>query len=104
MNRELLEEFLNHLEKLIRQSDESEYVRDAKGSYSKVEYMSNMVAEARELIKYGELEIAFENLLENLSEVSIYIDEEAANLARQAFGSKISVEIQKIISSLVKEN
>ena len=42
-------------------------------------------------------------MLENLSEVSIFIDEETANLARQAFGSKISVKMQKIINSLVKE-
>lgn len=103
MNKALLDEILKHIEKLIKQSDESEYVKDARGSYSKVEYINNLVAEAKELIKYGEFEIALENMLENLNEVSIFIDEETANLARLAFGSKISVEMQKIINSLVKE-
>ena len=103
MNKALLDEIVKHIEKLINQSDESEYVKDARGSYLKVEYMSNLVAEAKGLIKYGEFEIALENMLENLSEVSIFIDEETANLARQAFGSKISVKMQKIINSLVKE-
>ena len=103
MNKALLDEIVKHIEKLIKQSDESEYVKDARGSYLKVEYMSNLVAEAKGLIKYGEFEIALENMLENLSEVSIFIDEETANLARQAFGSKISVKMQKIINSLVKE-
>lgn len=103
MNRELLEEFVNHLEKLIEQSDKSEHVQDAKGTYLKADYMSNLVSEARDLIKYGELEIALENMLENLSEVSIFVDEETANIARQAFGRKISIGIEKIIRSLVKE-
>lgn len=104
MNKQLLDEVVKHIEKLIKQSDESEYVEDAKGSYQKIEYMSNLVVEAKGLIKYGEFEIALENMLENLNEVSISIDEETANLARQAFGSKISVEMQKIINSLVKES
>lgn len=103
MNKALLDEIVKHIEKLIKQSDKSEYVKDARGSYLKVEYMSNLLAEAKELIRYGEFEIALENMLENLSEVSIFIDEETANLARQAFGSKISVKMQKIIKSLVKE-
>lgn len=42
-------------------------------------------------------------MLENLSEASIFIDEETANLARQAFGAKISVGMKKLINSLLKE-
>lgn len=103
MNKALLDEIVKHIEKLIKQSDESEYVKDARGSYLKVEYMSNLVAEAKGLIKYGEFEIALENMLENLSEVSIFIDEDTANLAKQAFGGKTSVGIEEIINSLVKK-
>ena len=103
MNRDLLDDFIKHLENLLEQGNQSEYVRDAKGIYLKVEYMNNLIAEARELIQYGELEIALENMLENLSEVSFFIDEDTANLAKQAFGGKTSVGIEEIINSLVKK-
>lgn len=103
MERNSLNEFVSHMEKLVEQSDESEYVQDAKGRYLKVEYINSLIVETKELIKYGELEIALENMLENLSEVSFVLDEETANLARQAFGMKISVGIEKIINSLVKK-
>lgn len=69
----------------------------------KAEYMDSLITEAREPIKCGELEIALEGMLENLSEVSFIIDEETVNLARQTFDIKTSVGIEKIINSLVKK-
>lgn len=103
MNRDLLEEFVGHLEELMEQSNETEYVQDTRGCYSKVKYMRTLIAEARELIMYGELKIALENMLENLNEVSIFIDEETANVARRAFDTQIPVEIETAINLLVKK-
>ena len=85
------------------QCDETDYIQDSGGGcYLKSEYMKELIYEARELIKYGEGTIALENLLENLSEVSICIDEEAVELAKQVFGNRLSEEKEKVLNSLIK--
>ena len=38
----------------------------------------------------------------NISEVSICIDEEAVELARQAFGSQLTEQKEKVLNSLIK--
>ena len=102
MQKELVNEFVKCIEKLMEQSDETDYVQDTKGRYLKVTYMKNLISEAQELIKYGEIEVALENMLENLNEASIFIDEETANLVRKAYGSEISVGMEKVLDLLVK--
>ncbi len=93
MEVQSLENFINYIEKLMLQCDETDYVQDSGGGcYLKREYMKHLICDARELIKYGEGTIALENLLENLNEVSICIDEEAVELAKQVFGSQLSEE------------
>ena len=103
MEAQSLDSFINYIEKLMLQCDETDYVQDSGGGcYLKSEYMKDLLYDARELIRYGESAIALENLLENLNEVSICIDEEAVELARQAFGSQLSEEKEKVLNSLVK--
>lgn len=99
MNKEAIERFIEYMENMILLC-EKEYVRDSRGCYLKDEYLKGIVTEAKRLIKYGEAEIALENILENLSEVSIDIDQEAANLVKQAFGEKYSNRIERMLSSL----
>ena len=102
MEVQSLENFINYIEKLMLQCDETDYVQDSGRCYLKSEYMKDLIYEARELIRYGERTIALENLLENLNEVSIYIDKEAVELAKRAFGSQLSEEKEKVLNSLVK--
>lgn len=73
---------------MILLCEDGEYVTDSRGCYPKDAYLKSIVAEAKELIKYGEVEIALENIFENLSEASIDIEKEAAQLLQQAFGEK----------------
>lgn len=101
MNIEAVYKFIEYIEDMILLCEE-EFVRDSGGCYSKDEYIKSIVADARELIKYGEATIAMENILENLSEVSICIDKEAAKLVKQAFGEKYSSKIENILNSLIK--
>lgn len=100
MNIEAVDKFIEYIEDMIFLS-KGEHVRDSRGCYPKDEYIKSIVTEAKELIKYGETAIALENILENLSEVSIGIDNEAAKLVKQAFGEKYSNRIERILSSLV---
>ena len=100
MSIEAVDKFIEYIEDMILLCEE-EFVRDSRGCYPKDEYIKSIVAEAKDLIKYGEAAIAIENILENLSEVSISIDKEAAKLVKQAFGEKFSNKIEKILNSLV---
>lgn len=85
MRKEFLEEFLNQIELLAEEGNKEEVVKDTAGSYLKSSWIKHMVSDARELVKYGEYEIALENILENLNEVSLRLDEQTMELARQAF-------------------
>lgn len=99
MNIEAVDKFIEYIEGMIPLG-KGEHVRDSRGCYPKDEYIKGIVAEAKELIKYGEVEVALENILENLSEVSIGIDHEAVQLVKQAFKEKYSNRIERILSSL----
>ncbi len=103
MNKELLDKFVCCIEELMEQCGEKDLVRDSRGYYSKRVYLNNLILEAKELIKYGEREVALENMLENLYEVSIFIDEDVANIARKAFGERISSGTENILVSLVNK-
>lgn len=103
MNKEALEIFVNQIEKLSKINDKEDYVKDNSGIYLKSSFLENLVLDAKELIKYGEYEIALENILENLNEVSIVLDEKVVNLARQAFGEKITTYTEILLSSLTKK-
>ncbi|MCM1267516.1 MAG: hypothetical protein NC302_06395 [Bacteroidales bacterium] len=100
MNIKAVDKFIKYIEDMILLCEE-ELVSDSRGCYPKGEYIKYTVAEAKELIKYGEAAIAIENILENLSAVSISIDKEAAKLVKQAYGEKYSNKIEKILNSLV---
>lgn len=102
MNKKLLDEFITHIEDVMKRSNENDYVKDSKGYYPKAIYMKNLIFEAKELIKYGEDEIALENMIENLNEASIFIDKDTINLARQAFEGKIQAGTEKTLNSLTK--
>ena len=54
-------------------------------------------------MKYGEYKISLEMLLNNLDEVSIVIDENIINLARNAFGKMITVETEQLLNNLTKK-
>ena len=102
MEVQSLENLINYIEKLMLQCNETDYVHDSRGCYLKSEYMKDLIYEARELIGYGEGTIALENLLENLNEVSICIDEEAVELAKQALRNQLSEQNEKVLNSLIK--
>ena len=105
MNRDFLEEFVKQIEALSKTSDKKDYVedRDSCGSYLKHSYLDNLITETRELMKYEEYKIALEMLLDNLDEVSIVLDEKIINLARQAFGEKITVETEQLLNNLTRK-
>lgn len=77
--------------------EDGEYVTDSHGRYPRDTYLKSIVAEARELMKYGETEIALENMLENLNEVSIGINKEAAQLRKQALGEAYSSTLSNFL-------
>jgi len=75
---------------------------DKAGVYSKGVILDDIIFEAQNLIKYGEYRIALENTLENLNEVSITLEKEIVELARQAFGQNITKEMELLLSLLTK--
>lgn len=100
MNKFFLEAFIAQIESIQISCNPYERVKDERGEYSKSFYLENLVKEAKELIKHGEYKVSLENLLENLYEVSIYLDESVINLAFKAFGNQISPEIVLLINEL----
>lgn len=100
MNTETVSRFIEYIEEMILLCEDGEYVTDSRGCYPKDEYLKRIAAEAKELIKYGEAEIALENMLENLNEVSIGINKEAAQLLKQAFGEEYSNRVKRLIKIL----
>jgi len=103
MNSDYLEEFINQLKELMNVSNKKDYVQDGRGSYLKVIYLENLILEAKELIKYGECKIALENMLENLNEVSILLDKDIVNLARQSFGEQITMYMDELLKTLTEQ-
>ena len=102
MNRDCLIKFIYHIEELAKVSDKSDYVQDSLGRYNKVTYLEDCIIEAKRLIAYGESQIALENMLENLYEVSIQLDKDVVDLARQAFGMQIPPNIENLLSKLTE--
>lgn len=100
MNIEAARNFIEYIDETILRCEDGEYVADNHGRYPRDTYLKSIVAEARELMKYGETEIALENLLENLNEVSIGINKEAAQLLEQAFGEEYSNRVNRLIKIL----
>jgi len=64
--------------------------------------LESFVFECKELIKYGEYMIALENLLDNLSEVSILLDNKTIDFARLAFGEQITEYHETLLKTLNK--
>lgn len=102
MNIEAASRFIEYIEESILRCEDGEYVTDRNGRYPKDTYLKSIVVEAKELMKYGETEIALENLLENLNEVSIGINKEAAQLVQQAFGEKYECTEKRAIRTTKK--
>jgi len=100
MNKTLCDEFISQIENLSKTIRSDDLVRNRFGTYSKVHVLEHLVLQARRLIEYGEYAIALENMLSNLDEVPITLDEKTINLARQAFGEKITEETKLLLESL----
>lgn len=102
MNKEYVEMFIDQIEKLMKVSNEEEYVQDEAGVYLKIPYLKDLIFEARRLTKYGEYKIALENMLENLNEVSISLDKITIELAYRAFDNQISTYMEGLLNDLTK--
>jgi len=101
MNKKLCNEFINQIENLSGTGNNENFFKDRFGiNHTKTQVLESFVFHARELTKYGEHIIALENMLSNLDEVSITIDKETIDLARQAFGERITEEIELLLESL----
>ena len=57
-------------------------------------YVKDVISETKELIKYGEGVIALENMLDNLFEVSLFIDAHAIEFIRKAFNGIVQEQIE----------
>lgn len=99
MDSNLLNEFIDYVEKQIKQTNKQMYVQDDKGIYQTDLYVENIISEARKLIKYGEGMIAIENMLDNLCEVSFFIDAHAIELIQKAFNGIVPERIETILKS-----
>lgn len=102
MNQECAELFINQIAELMKTSAKEESIHDEAGAHSKVTYLEHLIAEARELMKYGESKIALENMLENLNEVSILLDKSVIDFARQAFDGQVTSDLERLMNRLVK--
>ncbi len=94
-----LSDFITKIEEMYEACNSEKMVRDAAGIYSAKSILGHLIADAKELMKYGEYQIALENLLENLSEVSFPLDRETVDLARRAFGENFSFYHQSLLSA-----
>lgn len=102
MNKEILKDFVNQIKDLAQKSKEDDYVNDGVKTYPKRSYLEYVLSDAEESIYYGEYVIALEDMLDNLGEVYIVLDEKIINLARQAFGERITVNQEKRLDFLTK--
>lgn len=102
MNKEILQDFVNQIKDLAKKSKEDDYVNDGVKIYSKKSYLEWVLSDAEEFIYYGEYVIALEDMLDNLGEVNIVLDEKVINLARQAFGERITANQEKSLDFLTK--
>lgn len=103
MDNTLLNEFIDYVEKQLGQTNKQEYICDGRGTYQKDLYVDNIISETRELIKYGETVIALENMLDNLCEVSLFIDAHAINLIRRTFNGMVPERIETILNSFMEK-
>lgn len=92
--------FVSEIEEILMECGADDVVYDSSGSYSKSSFLSSVISDAKELIKYGEYQIALENMIDNLLEVSITLDKETVILARQAFGEEISSQNERVLEAL----
>ena len=97
MDRSLLYGLLDHIEMQLRLNNEQEQVEDGKGSYQTNDYIDNVISETKELIKYNDVVIALENMLENLNEVSLYIDDHARELIYDIFEGEIPERVENLL-------
>ena len=77
-------DFINQIEILAKTVDEKETVSDSAGVYNAKEYLTHIVNETRDLIKYNEWLIALEISLDNLFEVDYQLNDETIDLAKNA--------------------
>lgn len=102
MDSILLNEFIDYVENQTKLSNNQKYVQDDRGVYQKDLYIKNVISETKELIKYGEEVIAIENMLDNLCEVSLFIDVYAIELLRKTLNGKVPERIEKILNSFTE--
>ncbi len=103
MDRKLLNEFVDYVEKQTGLLNPQTYVQDEQGVYQKDLYIKNVIADAKELIGYGEGVIAIENMLDNLYEVSLTINTNAIELLRKAFDEKVPDRIEETLNAMLKK-
>jgi hypothetical protein len=77
-------DFIDQLEILAKTVDENGLVSDSVGEYNAKEYLTSIVYEARDLLKYNEWIIALEISLDNLYEVNYQLDDESIDFAKNA--------------------
>lgn len=97
MDKSLLNGLLDHIEMQLKLNNKQEQVEDGKGSYQTNDYIDNVISETKELIKYNEVVIALENMLENLNEVSLCINDHARELIYDVFEGKIPERVEKLL-------
>jgi len=102
MNKIFLDEFIAQIEGLSKSCGKDDSVIDRYGVHQKADVLKSYVSAAKDLVKYGEYLIALENILDNLAESSILLDEKVINLARQAFGEKITKEYELLLEKFTK--
>ncbi len=61
------------------------FIAKMSSKFDNVDIVKEFLLDAEELAKYGEKQVALENLLENLLENEIYISSELIDLAEEAF-------------------
>ena len=97
-----LQRFISRIEDMLEECKAENTVCDTSGKYSKFDALSAILTDAKELIKFGEYQIALENMLENLFELSIHLDKDTLLLARLAFGEEILPKNEKLLEELMQ--
>ena len=97
-----LQRFISRIEAMLEECNAENTVCDTSGKYSKCDALLTILTDAKELIKFGEYQIALENMLENLFELSIHLDKDTLLLARLAFGEEISLKNERLLEKLMQ--
>lgn len=104
MNTKSLFDFITKLEEMCKACNSEDVVRDFSGTCSKSAVLSQLISDARELIQYGEYQIALENLLDNLTEYELKLDAQTLDFAVRAFENNIPMYSKNALAALKKDD